>query len=167
VRFREALWLRRGQVGRILAVLGVVLVAVGVVGYATGAPLLLLVSLPGAVAVTFAMTVHVETIVDDGTFSTTWRPWRAHRPIAISDVVDHDVTVLDQQVALFGGWAGSRGGLYGAVVESMEGPRQVGNRAVVLTLADGRTVTVRTWQPRRLLRALGRDDQSKPSNAEE
>lgn len=95
-----------------------------------------------------------ETVVTTAAVLRRIRPWPRTQRIEIHDVVSADTVIADYQVNMFGGWEGSRGGLHGALVESLEGPRHVGNRAVRLELRSGAVVQFATWKPIAVLEAL-------------
>lgn len=121
----------------------------------------------GAVEFPWTLTVDESevTLTVDGEptafrrLSTSTGQWLAEaqvddRCIPIADVTSAEITIADFQTSMFGGWEGSRGGLHGAIVESVEGPKQVGNRAVRLQLRGGEVVQFATWKPNAVIDAI-------------
>lgn len=104
-----------------------------------------------------AMVVWVagtETTVTADEVLRRLRPLPGVRRIRLADVVTAEIVIADSNTTYFGGWEGSRGGLGGAVVASIEGERQLGNRSIRLVLVDGRSVQLATWRPRAALAAI-------------
>jgi uncharacterized protein (DUF58 family) len=150
--FHEMLHLRRGPAGWVLFVVaaGCVLLPL-LLGAGLWVLLGLSVGLVIAIVTWFAGT---ETTVSDETVELAIRPWPMKRRIPLRDVVDAEIVIADANTTYFGGWEGSRGGLGGALVESVEGSRQVGNRSIRLHLAGHRTVQFATWRPQQALTAI-------------
>jgi hypothetical protein len=107
----------------------------------------------GSLVAAAVFLVRAETIVTDSYLHLRLFPLPARR-VPLERVVRVEETYGDFAASVFGGWSGSRGGLVGAIVESAEGPRQVGNRAVRVLLDDGSFVQFGTWQPKRAVAAI-------------
>lgn len=154
--FHEMLHLRRASAGwtlfavsifvgvASLALLGGVLSSIGVV-----------VALLLAIGTWFAGT---ETTITSEEIRLVMRPYPRARRIPLADVVEAEIVFADANTTFFGGWEGSRGGLGGALAESVEGPRSVGNRSIRLHLSDGRMVQFATWRPHQALAAIRASD---------
>ena len=145
VRFREVRAFRRGSMAPIYLVLGVVLV-----GAALFVPPL------GALGVLLLLFLvqEVETVVDGHELRLRLRPlplWR--KAIDLREVTAVELTVVDHQEEMFGGW-NAREDVVSALATDVEGDRSVGNRAIVLTFADGRTHQLGSFRPAQLREAI-------------
>lgn len=152
VSFHEVLRMRRAPAGWTLFFLSFMLIA--------GAPVLLHgapwwpFALAGVALAAGTWFAGTETTITPVEIVLASRPLPWPRRIALTEVVAAEIVIADANTFYFGGWEGSRGGLYGAVTESIEGPRQVGNRSIRLELSSGKRVQFATWQPRAALAAI-------------
>ena len=154
VLFHEILLLRRGPAGRSLMTTACGLTVLGIWLSARGTAWGFAVSVLGVLVFAAVWLGGGETTVTRAAVSRRLRPLPRARRIPIADVRSVDWTIGDFQTSMFGGWEGSRGGLMGAVAESVEGPRQVGNRAVRLQLQSGKVVQFATWKPKTAIAAI-------------
>ena len=154
VLFREALLLRRGSVGWSLLALGCGIAVLGAVIALNGVVWGLAALVLGPVVFVATWFGGGETVVTTSGILRRVRPLPRTRRIAIEDVASVEVVIADSQTSMFGGWEGSRGGLNGALVESVEGPQQVGNRAVRLQLRSGEVIQFATWKPAAAISAI-------------
>lgn len=114
-------------------------------------PLRLLLAVVGAAILGF-LGLTFETSIDDDALRLTVAPlWR--KQIPLDDVAQVEITVVDNQVELFGGWS-ARENAAAAFLASVEGDQSVGNRAVVLHLHSGKRHQVGTFRPDDLKAAI-------------
>ena len=145
--FHEVRHLRDGPAGIPLMALGVLLALLGLL-FIRPAWLGTTWAVGGLVMAAVPLIVRAETTVTNTDLRLRLFPL-PERNVPLHRVTRVEETYGDFAASVFGGWRGSRGGLIGALVESAEGPRQVGNRALRVHLDDGSFVQFGTWQPSR------------------
>ncbi len=98
----------------------------------------------------------VDTVVTADSLTVALSPpwWR--RTVCLDDVDNLEVVLSDYNTPLFGGWS-VRDSIGGAFINDLEGDRSFGNKAVRLTLSNGRVLQVGSFKPVALCRALRRD----------
>jgi hypothetical protein len=147
VLFREVRYFKRGAVAQWFAFLALCCF-IGALVIDFYRPAVLVVG--ALLFVPFLLRFHTR-IDGQRVRMEVWPLWR--RTIEVVDVVATEVTIWDGQVGFFGGYS-SRNSLAGALMSSWEGDRSVGNRAVIVTLRDGKDLQVGTFQPRAFIAAL-------------
>jgi len=150
--FHEVLHLRRGPAGWTLLLVAAAGAALSLALF--DAPWSVIGVAVGFGLATVTWFAGTETTITTDELRLALRPLPRARRFPLADVARAEIVLADANTSYFGGWKGSRGGLGGAVVESIEGPRQIGNRSIRVELVDGRTVQFATWRPREALAAI-------------